>query len=125
MVSLHETTDHSGISGSVDVTSASFMAEVVEASKNQPVIVDFWAPWCGPCKQLMPVLEKVIAETGGKVKLAKVNIDENQQLASQLRIQSIPAVFAFMNKQVVNAFQGVIPEKEIIKFLEKKYGFQS
>jgi len=119
MVSLHETTDHSGISGSVDVTSASFMAEVVEASKNQPVIVDFWAPWCGPCKQLMPVLEKVIAETGGKVKLAKVNIDDNQDIAAQLRVQSVPTVYVFKDGQPIDGFVGAKPESELRDMMQQ------
>jgi putative thioredoxin len=86
------------------------------------VVVDFWAPWCGPCKQLTPILEKIISSSSDKIVLAKINIDENQQIAAQLRIQSIPAVFAFKDKQPVNAFQGVIPETEIIKFLEKSLG---
>ncbi len=119
MASLHDTTNHSGVSGSVDVTSASFMAEVVEASKNQPVIVDFWAPWCGPCKQLMPVLEKVIAETGGKVKLAKVNIDENQDIAAQLRVQSVPTVYVFKDGQPIDGFVGAKPESELRDMMQQ------
>jgi putative thioredoxin len=117
MVSLHENTDHSGVS--VDVTSASFMAEVVEASKNQPVIVDFWAPWCGPCKQLMPILEKVIAETGGKVKLAKVNIDDNQDIAAQLRVQSVPTVYVFKDGQPIDGFVGAKPESELRDMMQQ------
>ncbi len=103
----------------IDVSEADFENKVLEESLNRLVVVDFWAPWCGPCKQLTPVLEKIVSSSPKKIVLAKINIDENQQIASQLRIQSIPAVFAFENKQVVNAFQGVIPETEIIKFLEK------
>ena len=106
----------------VDVNEIDFENKVLEESSHKLVIVDFWAPWCGPCKQLTPILEKIISQSPEKIILAKINIDENQQIASQLRIQSIPAVFAFKDKQVVNAFQGVIPETEIKKFLEKSLG---
>jgi putative thioredoxin len=106
----------------IDVNEVDFEVKVLEESSNKLVVVDFWAPWCGPCKQLTPILEKVIATSPDKIVLAKINIDENQQIAAQLRIQSIPAVFAFKNKEPVNAFQGVIPETEIIEFLEKSIG---
>ena len=106
----------------IDVNEIDFEIKILEESTKRLVVVDFWAPWCGPCKQLTPVLEKIISSSPDKIVLAKINIDENQQIASQLRIQSIPAVFAFKDKQVVNAFQGVIPETEIIKFLEKSIG---
>ncbi len=113
MVSLQETTVHSGGGASVDVSTDSFMSEVVEASRQQPVIVDFWAPWCGPCKQLMPILEKLVNETAGKVKLAKVNIDENQAIAAQLRVQSVPTVYVFQDGQPVDGFVGAKPESEL------------
>lgn len=106
----------------INVDEGDFEVKVLEESIKRLVVVDFWAPWCGPCKQLTPILEKIISSSPEKVVLAKINIDENQQIATQLRIQSIPAVFAFKNKQPVNAFQGVIPEKEIISFLEKSLG---
>ena len=106
----------------IDVNEKDFENKVLEESSNRLVVVDFWAPWCGPCKQLTPILEKVISSSPDKVILAKINIDENQQIAAQLRIQSIPAVFAFKDKQPVNAFQGVIPETEVIKFIEKSIG---
>lgn len=106
----------------INVDEGDFEVKVLEESVKRLVVVDFWAPWCGPCKQLTPILEKIISSSPEKVVLAKINIDENQQIAAQLRIQSIPAVFAFKNKQPVNAFQGVIPEKEIISFLEKSLG---
>ena len=106
----------------IDVSEVDFENKVLDESLNRLVVVDFWAPWCGPCKQLTPILEKIILSSPDKIVLAKINIDENQQIASQLRIQSIPAVFAFKDKEVVNAFQGVIPETEIIKFLEKSIG---
>jgi len=106
----------------IDVNEIDFETKILEESSNRLVIVDFWAPWCGPCKQLTPILEKVISPSPDKVVLAKINIDENQQIAAQLRIQSIPAVFAFKDKQPINAFQGVITETEVIKFLEKCLG---
>ena len=94
-----------------------FAADVLEASKEVPVVVDFWAPWCEPCKSLGPVLEKVVTEAQGAVKLVKVNIDENQEIARQLRIQSIPAVFAFKNGQPVDGFMGAIPESQVRQFV--------
>ena len=106
----------------IDVTETEFNDQVIEASKSKLIIVDFWAPWCGPCKQLTPILEKIISKSGDKITLVKINIDENQQIAAQLRIQSIPTVYAFKNKQIVNAFQGVIPEGQIIEFIEKCLG---
>ena len=106
----------------IDVNENDFESKVLEESCNKLVIVDFWAPWCGPCKQLTPILEKTISSSPDKIILVKINIDENQQIASQLKIQSIPAVFAFKDRQVVDAFQGIIPESEIVKFLEKCLG---
>ena len=106
----------------IDVVESNFVEKVIDASESKLVVVDFWAPWCEPCKQLAPILEKTIKNAGDKIILAKINIDENQQVAGQLRIQSIPTVLAFKNKQIVNAFQGVIPEKKIIEFLEKALG---
>ena len=96
---------------------ATFAADVLEASREVPVIVDFWAPWCGPCKQLGPVLERIVAAANGAVKLVKVNIDENQEIARQLRIQSIPAVIAFKNGQPVDGFMGAIPESQVRDFV--------
>ncbi len=106
----------------IDVTEAEFNDQVIEASESKLIVVDFWAPWCGPCKQLTPILEKIVSKSGDKITLVKINIDENQQIASQLRIQSIPTVYAFKDKQIVNAFQGVIPEGQIIEFIEKCLG---
>ena len=95
------------------------MADVIEASKKVPVLVDFWAPWCGPCKQLTPLLEKVVKQANGKVRLVKINVDENQQIAAQMRVQSIPAVFAFVNGQPVDGFMGALPESQIKQFIDK------
>ena len=106
----------------IDVTETEFNDQVIEASENKLIVVDFWAPWCGPCKQLTPILEKIVSKSGDKITLVKINIDENQQIAAQLRIQSIPTVYAFKDKQIVNAFQGVIPEGQIIEFIEKCLG---
>ena len=106
----------------IDVTEIEFNDQVIEASESKLIVVDFWAPWCGPCKQLTPILEKIISKSGDKITLVKINIDENQQIAAQLRIQSIPTVYAFKDKQIVNAFQGVIPEGQIIEFIEKCLG---
>ena len=105
-----------------DVGENDFVEKVIEASNNHIVIVDFWAPWCGPCKQLTPILEQVVSQCNGKVLLPKINIDENQQIAGQLRIQSIPAVFAFKKKQIADAFQGALPQKKIEEFVEKILG---
>ncbi|MFT6579892.1 MAG: putative thioredoxin [Alphaproteobacteria bacterium] len=102
-----------------DTTTATFMVDVIEASKTTPVIIDFWAPWCEPCKQLGPVIEKVVTENAGAVKLVKINIDENQEIAQQMRVQSIPAVFAFAGGQPVDGFAGALPESQIKQFVER------
>ena len=102
-----------------DVTSDNFMKEVIELSKTKPVIVDFWAPWCGPCKELGPNIEKAVNNANGKVVLAKVNIDENQSIAAQLRVQSIPTVYAFVDGQPVDGFMGAQPESAINEFVKK------
>ncbi|WP_340116315.1 co-chaperone YbbN [Pelagibius sp. 7325] len=96
-----------------------FMQDVIEASMTVPVIVDFWAPWCGPCKQLGPQLESAVKAAGGAVRMVKINVDENQQLAGQLRIQSIPTVYAFFQGQPVDGFQGAQPESELKAFVER------
>jgi putative thioredoxin len=105
-----------------DSDTKRFVADVIEASKTVPVIVDFWAPWCGPCKQLTPTLEKVVKQAGGKVRLVKINVDENQQLAGQMRVQSIPAVFAFVGGQPVDGFMGALPESQIRQFIDRLGG---
>jgi len=102
-----------------DITEATFMQDVIEASKEAPVIVDFWAPWCGPCKTLGPILEKAVGETRGKVRMVKVNVDENQQIAAQLRVQSIPTVYAFHDGKPVDAFQGAVPASEVKAFVDR------
>jgi putative thioredoxin len=104
------------------VTTASFKADVISASARQPVLVDFWAPWCGPCKQLAPALEKAVADSGGKVKLVKMNIDEHPQIAGQLGIQSIPAVIAFDKGQPIDGFMGALPESQVRGFIERLVG---
>jgi putative thioredoxin len=105
-----------------DSNTQNFMRDVIEASRQVPVIVDFWAPWCGPCKQLGPALEKVVRQANGKVRMVKINVDENQQLAQQMRIQSIPAVYAFVNGQPVDGFMGALPESQLKQFVDRLGG---
>ena len=102
----------------IDVSEANFMAEVVDASQTVPVIVDFWAPWCGPCKTLGPALEAAVTAAKGAVKMAKINVDENQMIAGQMRVQSIPTVYAFWQGQPIDGFQGALPPSEIKAFVE-------
>ncbi|HPA37553.1 MAG TPA: co-chaperone YbbN [Phenylobacterium sp.] len=105
-----------------DGTDASFMADVVEASKTTPVIVDFWATWCGPCRQLGPSIEKAVLAAKGKVKLVKIDIDKNPQFAGQLRVQSIPAVFAFVGGRPVDGFMGALPDSQVKQFVDRMAG---
>lgn len=102
-----------------DATEATFMDDVVEASKKTPVIVDFWAPWCGPCKTLGPALEEAVKAARGAVKMVKINVDENQTIAAQMRIQSIPTVYAFHNGQPIDGFQGALPPSEVKAFVDR------
>ena len=102
-----------------DVSEATFMAEVVDASQSVPVIVDFWAPWCGPCKTLGPALEAAVTRAKGAVRMAKVNVDENQMIAGQMRVQSIPTVYAFWKGQPIDGFQGALPPSEVEAFVAR------
>ncbi|MDC3314270.1 thioredoxin [Alphaproteobacteria bacterium] len=103
----------------VDVNMNNFMAEVIDGSSQMPVVVQFWAPWCGPCKQLGPILEKVVGANAGKVKMVRVNIDENAEIAQQMRVQSVPTVFGFVNGQPVDGFAGAQAESTIKQFIDK------
>lgn len=105
-----------------DGTDASFLADVIETSKDTPVIVDFWAPWCGPCRQLGPSIEKAVLAAKGKVKLVKIDIDQNPQFAGQLRVQSIPAVFAFVGGRPVDGFMGALPDSQVKQFVDRMAG---
>jgi putative thioredoxin len=102
-----------------ETTTQAFVKDVIEESKRQPVLIDFWAPWCGPCKQLTPILEKVVKAAKGKVKLVKMNIDEHPAIPGQMGIQSIPAVIAFVNGQPADGFLGALPEGQVVAFLER------
>ena len=116
MLGFEQNTDGSLVK---EVSEATFMQDVVEASKENPVIVDFWAPWCGPCKTLGPQLEEAVKAANGAVTMAKVNVDENQMIAGQMQVQSIPTVFAFSNGQPVDGFQGAVSASEIKAFVER------
>jgi putative thioredoxin len=105
-----------------DTTTATFTKDVIEESRNQPVLVDFWAPWCGPCKQLTPVIEKVVNESQGRVKLVKMNIDDHPSIAGQLGIQSIPAVIAFVGGRPADGFMGAVPESQVREFIDRIAG---
>lgn len=105
-----------------DGTTETFTTDVVQESQERLVLVDLWAPWCGPCKQLGPVIEKVVNSAGGAVSLVKIDIDQNPQIAQALRVQSIPAVFAFKNGQPVDGFMGALPESQVKEFIEKNLG---
>lgn len=102
-----------------DVSTATFMVDVVDASNDAPVVVDFWAPWCGPCRTLGPMLEKAVRETKGAVRMVKVNIDENPEIAQQMRIQSIPAVYAFKDGRPIDGFVGALPESQVKQFIKR------
>src|SRR5471032_3652682 len=103
----------------IETTTQGFLKDVIEESKRQPVLVDFWAPWCGPCKQLTPILEKAVKAAKGKVKLVKMDIDKHPDIPGQMGIQSIPAVIAFSNGQPVDGFMGALPESQVAAFLER------
>jgi putative thioredoxin len=103
----------------IDVNMDNFMAEVIDGSAKMPIVVQFWAPWCGPCKQLGPLLEKIVAAAKGKVKMVRINIDENQQIAQQMRVQSVPTVYGFFNGQPVDGFAGAQPESTLKQFIDK------
>jgi putative thioredoxin len=103
----------------IDVNMDNFMAEVIDGSATIPIVVQFWAPWCGPCKQIGPLLEKVVAAAKGKVKMVRINIDENQQIAQQMRVQSVPTVYGFFNGQPVDGFSGAQPESTLKQFIDK------
>ena len=119
-----EQKDGVGAPGDVvkDTSTATFAKDVLETSRNVPVLVDFWAPWCGPCKQLTPILEKVVRSYKGKVRLVKINIDENQAIAAQLRIQSIPTVYAFRDGRPLDGFMGAQPESAVKAFVDRLLG---
>jgi len=111
-----------GATAPVDVTMDNFMAEVIDASATTPTLVQFWAPWCGPCKQLGPVIEKVVGASGGKVRMVRVNIDDNAQIAQQMQVQSVPTVYGFVDGKPVDGFAGAQPESAVKQFVDKLAG---